>query len=80
MPASAWVPRRAAPRGTTCSPYWTAFLEADALLVGSPIYFGDVTGETRSFFERLWFPGLAYDKARTVKSTKSANPSGWCLP
>ncbi len=45
-------------------------LEADALLVGSPIYFGDVTGETRSFFERLWFPGLAYDKARTVKYPK----------
>lgn len=45
-------------------------LEADALLVGSPIYFGDVTGETRSFFERLWFPGLAYDKARTVKYKK----------
>lgn len=48
-------------------PVLDRILEADALLVGSPIYFGDVTGETRSFFERLWFPGLAYDKARTVK-------------
>lgn len=52
------------------SPVLDKALEADALLVGSPIYFGDVTGETRSFFERLWFPGLAYDKARTVKYGK----------
>ncbi len=51
-------------------PVLERILEADALIVGSPIYFGDVTGETRSFFERLWFPGLAYDKARTVKYQK----------
>ena len=51
-------------------PVLDRILDADALLVGSPIYFGDVTGETRSFFERLWFPGLAYDKARTVKYQK----------
>ena len=51
-------------------PVLDRILEADALLVGSPIYFGDVTGETRAFFERLWFPGLAYDKARTVKYGK----------
>lgn len=33
---------------------------ADALVVGSPIYFGSVTGETRSFMERLLFPYLTY--------------------
>jgi multimeric flavodoxin WrbA len=33
---------------------------ADALVIGSPIYFGSVTGETRSFFERLLFPYLTY--------------------
>ncbi|MDU0460736.1 MAG: flavodoxin family protein [Geobacteraceae bacterium] len=33
---------------------------ADALVVGSPIYFGSVTGETRSFIERLLFPYLTY--------------------
>lgn len=33
---------------------------ADALIIGSPIYFGTVTGETRSFLERLLFPYLTY--------------------
>jgi multimeric flavodoxin WrbA len=33
---------------------------ADALVIGSPIYFGSVTGETRSFLERLLFPYLTY--------------------
>ncbi len=33
---------------------------ADALIIGSPIYFGTVTGETRSFIERLLFPYLTY--------------------
>ncbi len=34
--------------------------EADALLVGSPVYLGNVTGETRSFLERLVYQYLAY--------------------
>lgn len=34
---------------------------ADALVLGSPIYLGTVTGEMKSFFERLVFPYLAYD-------------------
>jgi len=33
---------------------------ADALILGSPIYFGTVTGEMRSFMERLLFPYLVY--------------------
>jgi multimeric flavodoxin WrbA len=33
---------------------------SDALILGSPIYFGSVTGEMRSFMERLLFPYLAY--------------------
>jgi multimeric flavodoxin WrbA len=33
---------------------------ADALLVGSPVYFGSATGEVRSFMERLLFPYLVY--------------------
>jgi multimeric flavodoxin WrbA len=33
---------------------------ADAILLGSPIYFGTVTGEMRSFMERLLFPYLEY--------------------
>ncbi|MBP2651190.1 MAG: multimeric flavodoxin WrbA [Firmicutes bacterium] len=34
---------------------------ADAIILGSPIYFGAVTGEMRSFLERLIFPSLVYD-------------------
>jgi len=33
---------------------------ADAFVLGSPIYFGTVTGEMRSFMERLLFQYLAY--------------------
>jgi multimeric flavodoxin WrbA len=33
---------------------------ADALIIGSPVYFGDVTGEMRSFLERLFFQYLEY--------------------
>lgn len=34
--------------------------DADALILGSPLYFGLVTGEMRSFLERLLFPNLTY--------------------
>jgi multimeric flavodoxin WrbA len=34
--------------------------EADALILGSPIYFGTVSGVMRSFMERLMFPYLTY--------------------
>jgi multimeric flavodoxin WrbA len=34
--------------------------EADATIFGSPIYFGTVSGEMKSFMERLMFPYLIY--------------------
>jgi len=34
--------------------------EADAIILGSPIYFGSMTGEMRSFMERLLFAPLVY--------------------
>ena len=34
---------------------------ADGLALGSPIYFGDVTGQMRTFLERLAFPWLSYN-------------------
>ena len=37
-------------------------IDADVLLIGSPIYYSDVTGETRSFLERYIFPGMTYNK------------------
>jgi len=35
--------------------------KADALVFGSPIYFGNITGEMRSFMERLLFQYFVYD-------------------
>ena len=34
--------------------------ESDAIILGSPIYLCDFTGEMRSFMERLLFPYLTY--------------------
>jgi multimeric flavodoxin WrbA len=34
--------------------------EADAIILGSPFYFGTVSGAMRSFLERLMFPYLKY--------------------
>jgi len=39
--------------------------EIDALVLGSPIYLGAVTGLMRSFLERLTFPYLVYDAKRS---------------
>ena len=44
--------------------------ESDAFVLGSPIYLGDVTGEMRSFLERLFFQYLVYDKERTILTPK----------
>ncbi len=35
--------------------------DADGLVLGSPIYFGEVTGLMRAFLERLAFPWLSYN-------------------
>ena len=42
------------------SPILERALKADAILLGSPIYVGYVTGQTQSFLERLVFPKLTY--------------------
>jgi multimeric flavodoxin WrbA len=47
------------------SPVLERIAACDALIIGSPIYFGEVTGETRSFLERLLFPNISYDADRT---------------
>jgi len=35
--------------------------DCDALVLGSPIYFNSITGEMRSFWERLIFPYVSYE-------------------
>lgn len=39
---------------------------ADAILIGSPIYYSITTGETRCFLERLMYPYSVYDKERST--------------
>jgi multimeric flavodoxin WrbA len=42
------------------TPILQKILEVDALILGTPVYFGTETGEMRSFLERLLFPFLTY--------------------
>ncbi|MDR1616557.1 MAG: flavodoxin family protein [Syntrophomonadaceae bacterium] len=51
-------------------------IDADVILIGSPIYFSDVTGETRSFLERFFFPGMTYNKDRVPTYPKRPKV-GW---
>ena len=44
------------------TPVLEKLADADAFLLGSPIYFGTVTGEMRSFMERLLFQYLTYTR------------------
>lgn len=44
------------------APIMQNVLHADAVIFGSPIYFGDITGMMRCFLERLFFPCFVYDK------------------
>ncbi len=48
----------------------------DALILGSPIYFGEVTGEMRSFLERLLFPFLLYEKGNRSLFPRKI-PTAW---
>jgi multimeric flavodoxin WrbA len=42
------------------TPIFKKVEKADAIILGSPIYLGSVSGEMRSFMERLLFPNLTY--------------------
>ena len=43
------------------TPILEEIAHADGLVLGSPIYFGEVTGQMRTFLERLAFPWLSYN-------------------
>ena len=43
------------------TPLLEEIAQADGLVLGSPIYFGEVTGQMRAFLERLAFPWLSYN-------------------
>lgn len=50
--------------------------EIDAIIFGSPIYFGNVTGEMRCFIERMFFPYVVYDAEHSIISPKKLK-NGW---
>lgn len=43
------------------TPVLEEIAQADGLVLGSPIYFGEVMGQMRTFLERLAFPWLSYN-------------------
>lgn len=46
---------------------------ADAVILGSPVYFGNMTGEMRSFIERFAYPYLVYDENYSSLYPKKIN-------
>lgn len=52
------------------NPKLKELVKCDGIILGSPVYFGDLTGEMRSFLERLMFPHLVYDENYSVISPK----------
>ena len=58
------------------TPILEAIGDADALVLGSPVYLGAATGEMRSFLERLVYPYLVYDPGRSSLFPKKL-PTGF---
>jgi len=52
------------------TPVLDEIADTDMLILGSPIYFGTVTGEMKSFMERLLFPYLAYTRPPSYLFTR----------
>lgn len=52
------------------APVLDKILNADAVIISTPIFFGDVPGMVRSLFERLWFPALTYKSDGSIAYTK----------
>ena len=51
-------------------PILDEIVQADGIVLGSPIYFSDVTGNMRCFLERFMFPFVAYSKTESVEHKK----------
>ncbi len=68
------------------SPVLEEIRSADHLIIGSPVYFGQPTGEIRSLLERVCFPALSYNDYSslfegeldvTVFLTMNNSPAGY---
>jgi len=60
------------------SPLLEKAIDADVLLVGSPIYFGNLSGAARCFLERYLFPSMTYEKEKVLQYPKHTK-IGWVL-
>ena len=51
-------------------PILNKLYEADGVILGSPIYFGEITGQLRAFLERWFFPFDSHKKGETSLAPK----------
>ena len=51
-------------------PILEEIVQADGVILGSPVYFGDVSGVMRCFLERFIFPFFVYDEDMTSLAPK----------
>ena len=58
------------------TPLLAKAVDADVVLIGSPIYFSDINSQTRAFLERYQFPGMTYNKDRKPTYPKRTKV-GW---
>ena len=56
--------------GDALKPVLQSVYSADALILGSPNYFGDLAAEFKLFYERLVFPYLTYNKEHPCCNTR----------
>ncbi|EHJ01219.1 NADPH-dependent FMN reductase [Clostridium sp. DL-VIII] len=56
------------------TPILKKVIDADAVIIGSPIYFSSLTGEARSFMERLIWPRMGFEGSG---SPKKIIPTGY---
>jgi len=55
------------------TPIFKKIEAADAVILGSPLYYGTVSGEMKSFMERLLFPYMTYSNPPQVLFPKKIN-------
>lgn len=51
-------------------PILDEIVQAEGIILGSPIYFSDVTGNMRCFLERFMFPFTVYSKTESIEHKK----------
>ena len=52
------------------SPVLEKILQADRIIIGTPIYYSEPTGLVRSFLERITFPAMSYSTYQSVFNGK----------